>query len=60
MAMYLSGDWDGDGIDEIALRRDDKFLMNYDTDGTPDRYLVYGLGNAEDEYLIGVFSDTVV
>ncbi len=57
---YLVGDWDNDGKDEIAVRIGNQFLMNHDTDGLHDQSFLYGAGNAEDEYLIGIFSDPVV
>ncbi len=38
---YLTGDWDGDGIDTIGLRRENKFFLNNDWDGTHDILPIY-------------------
>ena len=50
---YLVGDWDGDGRDNLAVRRSHVVLMDTDFDGTADMVQAYGDGEAEDEYLVG-------
>jgi len=50
---YLVGDWDGDGCDNLAVRRDNLLLMDTNYDGAHDLQITVGLGNAADEYLIG-------
>jgi hypothetical protein len=54
---YLVGDWDGDGTDEIAVRRNNRTFMDYDGNGTVDNILAYGNGNTEDQYLVGIFAE---
>jgi hypothetical protein len=51
--QYLSGDWDGDGKSNIAVRRGNQIIMDFNFDGIADRTQVYGNGNAEDQYLVG-------
>ncbi len=51
--QYLVGDWDGDGLDNLAVRRGNKILMDYDFDGYADFTQSYGRGNEEDDYLVG-------
>jgi hypothetical protein len=51
--QYLVGDWDGDGKDNIAVRRGNKILMDFNYDGSHDREQSYGNGNGEDQYLVG-------
>lgn len=60
---YLSGDWDGDGVDNIAIRRNHRILMDTNFDSGADLFTSYGLGSkyndqgwdgdAEDQYLVG-------
>ncbi len=50
---YLVGDWNGDGKDNIAVRRSNQILFDYDFDNVIDHSFFYGLGNDEDEYLTG-------
>ena len=50
---YLVGDWDGDGTDNIAVRRGNQILKDTNFDGIADEEQLYGNGNAEDEYLVG-------
>ena len=50
---YLVGDWDGDGCDNIGVRRKNLILMDIDFDGRHDYEQRYGFGNDEDQYLIG-------
>ena len=50
---YLAGDWDGNGKDNIAVRRGNRILMDYDYDNNHNFIQTYGNGNTEDEYLVG-------
>ena len=50
---YLTGDWNGDGRCNVAIRKGNKILMDYNFDGVADFTQLYGAGNAEDEYLVG-------
>ncbi len=50
---YLVGDWDGDGRDNIAVRRNNEILLDYNFDDVPDYSFFFGNGNQEDEYLVG-------
>ena len=50
---YLVGDWNGDGTDNIAVRRGGQILMDINGDGSLVEEKLYGNGNAEDEYLVG-------
>jgi hypothetical protein len=50
---YLIGDWNGDGVDDLAVRIDFKIFMDYTQDGVADEVQEYGRGNDEDEYLVG-------
>jgi len=55
---YLVGDWDGDGCDDIAVRRGNLILMSTDRDdGLHDLEQRYGIGNGENEYLVGDWND---
>ena len=45
---YLVGDWNGDGIDELAVRRD--HCIHHDLG---DSVQCYGLGDQEDAYVTG-------
>ena len=49
---YLFGDWDGDGRDNVAVRRGLRVLMDSDFDGSPNRTFEYGNGDS-DEYYVG-------
>ncbi|MEA5499973.1 choice-of-anchor Q domain-containing protein [Limnoraphis robusta] len=51
--QYLIGDWNGDGIDDLAIRDEFRVFMDYTRDGIPDIIQEYGRGNNEDEYLVG-------
>ena len=50
---YLTGDWNGDSVDDLAIRQDFRIFMDYTHDGIPDLIQEYGRGNNEDEYLVG-------
>ncbi|MEM6399161.1 MAG: hypothetical protein AAF757_02855 [Cyanobacteria bacterium P01_D01_bin.116] len=50
---YLVGDWNGDGRDNIAVRRGNRILMDTNFDGLHNIEQSYGSGNSEDEYLVG-------
>jgi len=45
---YLVGDWDGDGKDNIAVRRRDKIYMDYNYDGQHDKLQSYGWGRYQE------------
>jgi hypothetical protein len=49
---YLVGDWDGDGTDNIAVRRDNEIVMDTNFDGCSEIVFVCNMGNP-DEYLVG-------
>lgn len=51
--QYLVGDWDGDGRDNLAVRRGNLILMDFNFDGEHDQAQFYGNGNSEDQYLVG-------
>jgi hypothetical protein len=51
--QYLVGDWNGDGLDNIAVRRGNNIPMDFNFDGIVDFVQVYGNGNSEDQYLVG-------
>jgi len=51
--QYLAGDWDGDGIDEIAARVSNDIYVDVDGDSLADLYNRYGVGKSEDQYLAG-------
>ncbi len=51
--QYLVGDWDGDGVENIAVRRGNKIYMDTNFDGKHDILQSYGWGNNEDDYLVG-------
>jgi murein DD-endopeptidase MepM/ murein hydrolase activator NlpD len=58
--QYLVGDWDGDGRDNLAVRRGNiavrrwgKILMDTNFDGAHDILQHYGNGGSEDQYLVG-------
>ena len=38
------GDWDGDGVDDLAVRRRDTVYMDTNGDGLADLIQVYGDG----------------
>ncbi len=50
---YLVGDWDGDGKDNIAVRRGNEIILDYNFDNVPDYSFFFGNGNQEAEYLVG-------
>ena len=50
---YLSGDWDGDGKTDLAIRIDSRILYDYGNNDVMDNEQFYGFGNAEDQYLVG-------
>ncbi|MFM7428003.1 MAG: M15 family metallopeptidase [Elainella sp.] len=50
---YLVGDWNGDGKDDLAVRRGSTILKDINGDGRHDLEQVFGLGNAENQYLVG-------
>lgn len=50
---YLVGDWDGDDVEDLALRRDHCVLREWNRDGVIDHEQCFGNGDAEDEYLVG-------
>ena len=50
---YLSGDWNGDDKDTIAIRDGSSIWMDTDGNGTFDQVQTYGRGDSEDQYLIG-------
>ncbi len=50
---YMVGDWDGDGRDNLAVRRGNDLYLDTDFDGLADITHPYGDGDAEDEYLTG-------
>jgi hypothetical protein len=51
--IYMVGDWDGDGRDNLAVRRDDSVYMDTNFDGLADIVQLFGHGDAEDGYLVG-------
>ncbi|MBI5917301.1 MAG: hypothetical protein HY842_18180 [Bacteroidetes bacterium] len=51
--QYLVGDWDGDGKDNIAVRRGGSIQMDFNFDGNYDKEQAYGYGNSEDKYIVG-------
>ena len=50
---YLVGDWNGDGTDNLAVRRDNEIWMDIDLKPAADKIQTYGFGNNDDEYLVG-------
>ncbi len=40
--VAVAGDWDGDGRDEIALKRGSTYLLNYNNDGSSDDSFSFG------------------
>jgi hypothetical protein len=55
---YYSGDWDGDGRDNIAVRRGGTFYFDFNFDGVNDGIQSYGNGELMidgkvDKYIIG-------
>lgn len=42
--QYVVGDWDGDGRDNLAVRRGNCFNMDFNFDGVHDRQQCYGNG----------------
>jgi hypothetical protein len=51
--QYLVGDWDGDRRSNLAVRRGNKILMDFNFDGSHDQEQGYGSGNSESQYLVG-------
>ncbi|MFK7905190.1 MAG: FG-GAP repeat domain-containing protein [Chitinophagales bacterium] len=51
--QYLVGDWNGDGKDKPAIRRNNKLLYNFNLDGRHDKEQNFGNGNSERQYLAG-------
>ncbi|WP_155893916.1 hypothetical protein, partial [Cystobacter fuscus] len=41
---YLVGDWNGDGLDNLAVRRGNCVYMDFNFDGVHDRLQCYGNG----------------
>ena len=54
----VSGDWNGDGIDQIAIFRGGQWLLDSDGDGrwTPDDELVDSFGRPGDQAVVGDFN----
>ncbi len=50
---YLVGDWNGDGKDNIAVRRGNQILMDFGNGVNSEKTVGYGKGNQEDAYLVG-------
>jgi hypothetical protein len=51
---YLVGDWDGDGRDNLAVRRGSTILMDYNFDGDHNFEQGYGdVGTFDENYLVG-------
>lgn len=50
---YLSGDWDGDGKTDMAIRIDNRILYDYGNNDVMDNEQFFGAGHAEDQYLVG-------
>jgi hypothetical protein len=50
---YLVGDWDGDGRDNLAVRRGSEVYMDTNFDGLAEIVQAYGEGDGEDDYLVG-------
>jgi hypothetical protein len=51
--QYLVGDWDGDGIDNLGIRRGNVIILDFNNDGIADYTFAYGNGSSESEYLVG-------
>jgi hypothetical protein len=51
--QYLVGDWDGDGRDNIGVRRGRELFLDTNFDAYADIIFTYGFGNADDQYLVG-------
>jgi hypothetical protein len=51
--QYLVGDWDGDGKDNLAVRRGNCVLMDFNFDGSHEREQCYGNSDSESQYLVG-------
>jgi Astacin (Peptidase family M12A) len=52
--QYLVGDWDGDGKDNIGIRRGNIIILDYNNDDIADFAFSYGFGDYRDtEYLVG-------
>jgi len=55
--QYLIGDWDGDGLDNVGVRRGNQYLLDTDFTGGHDISVRYG-GKNEDDYLVGDFTQS--
>jgi hypothetical protein len=51
--LHIEVTWDGDGRDNLAVRRNATVLMDTDFDEHIDLEQTYGNGASEDEYLVG-------
>ncbi|MBO6497531.1 MAG: VCBS repeat-containing protein [Roseivirga sp.] len=51
--QYLYGDFNGDGTDDIAVRRNNLIVSDTDLNGYDDFSQSFGNGNNEDDYLVG-------
>lgn len=52
---YLVGDWDGDGKDDLGIRRGDRFYLDTNRDGKADLVQSLTIGQPADQYLVGDF-----
>jgi serine-aspartate repeat-containing protein C/D/E len=53
----VSGDWNGDGIDQIAIFRDGQWLLDLDGDGRwTERDALARFGEADDQPVVGDFN----
>src|SRR4051794_12476887 len=50
-SRYKVGDWNGDGRDNLAVRRGNQVVMDVNFDGAGDFTQAYGNGNSENQYL---------
>ena len=54
---YLIGDWDGDGLDNVGVRRGNQFLLDTNFLGGHEIEVRYGKKD-EDDYLVGDFTQS--